>query len=295
MKPILFSVSYAGLWGQHPLDLAGFLHKAHSLGYAGVELMCKRPHLSVLDVGANEARDLRKLADDLGLEICTLAAYTDFTLGRKTETPAAEMQLLYVRQLAELAAQLGAKLIRVFSGYTVDPDSYAADWDICVRSLRECSAIAAEQGVTLGLQNHHDIGVGVDAYEELLRDIDHPNCRAMFDPWSPALHGEDLRAAAERLAPRMAQTTLADYVRLRRYQYLPGLVNYQEQQAMVRAVPLGEGEFDLAGFFAGLRAGGFDGYVAYEMCSPVRGGGSEANLDQTARQSLAQIHRWIAG
>jgi len=33
--------------------------------------------------------------------------------------------------------------------------------------------------------------------------------------------------------------------------------------------------------------------VAYEMCSPLRGGGSEENLDRTARLSLERINQWI--
>jgi len=70
-------------------------------------------------------------------------------------------------------------------------------------------------------------------------------------------------------------------------------VNYKRLDDMVRAVPLGEGFMDLAGFMAGLREGGFQGYVAYEMCSPLRGGGSEENLDRTARLSLERINRWI--
>jgi sugar phosphate isomerase/epimerase len=114
----------------------------------------------------------------------------------------------------------------------------------------------------------------------------------MFDPWSIALQGEDLCAAAKRLAPRMVQTTIADYVRLKRFAYQPGLVNYRALDAMVRAVPPGEGFLDLPGFFRGLREGGFDGYVAYEMCSPLRGGGSEQNLDTTARTGLAHIREW---
>ena len=136
--------------------------------------------------------------------------------------------------------------------------------------------MAADQGVILGVQNHHDVGVGVASYCEFLDEVDHPNCRAMFDPWAPALHGDDLKLWARRLAPRMVQTTLADYVRLPRYRYVPGLVNYEKLGDAVRAVPLGDGFLDLDGFFAGLREGGFDGYVAYEMCSPLRGGGGEA-------------------
>jgi len=293
MTPTLFSVSYAGLWGQHRLSLVEFLRKAAELGYPAVELMGKRPHLSVLDYDDRALDELRTVADSLRLEIATIAGYTDFTLASGTETPAVEMQVSYVARLARIAARLGAKIVRVFSGYTTQPEAYARDWDVCVRALRECAEAAAREGVVLGLQNHHDVGVGWEAYAELLDDIDHPNCRAMFDPWSVALHGDDLYTTARHMAPRMVQTTLADYVRLPRYAYQPGLVNYRQLDAMVRAVPLGAGFLDLDGFFRGLKEGGFAGYVAYEMCSPIRKGGSLENLDATARESLAAIRRWI--
>ena len=117
----------------------------------------------------------------------------------------------------------------------------------------------------------------------------------MFDPWAPALNGEDMYSHAKALAPVMVQTTLADYVRLKRFAYMPGLVNYRPLPEMVRAVPVGEGFLDLDAFFEGLRAGGFSGYVAYEMCSPLRGGGSEANLDRTASLSLERICELIGG
>lgn len=294
MTPTLFSVSYAGLWGQQRLDLPGFLRKAASLGYAAVELMGKRPHLSVLDYGPQELANLRALAQDLGLEIATIAGYTDFTLGSGTETPAVEVQISYVRRLTHIAHDLGANIVRIFTGYTTQAEAYQRDWDTCVRAVRECARAAADLGVTIGIQNHHDVGVSVAAYCEFLAEVGEPNCRAMFDPWSIALHGEDLHAAAKQLAPRMVQTTLADYVSLPRYAYQPGLVNYRPLDAMIRAVPLGAGFLDLTGFFRGLHAGGFDGYVAYEMCSPLRGGGDEANLDATARSALERIRQLIA-
>jgi len=115
----------------------------------------------------------------------------------------------------------------------------------------------------------------------------------MFDPWSPALQGEDLYACARALAPRMVQTTVADYVRLKRWAYMPNLVNYRSMPAMVRAVPLGQGFIDFESFFKGLHEGGFAGPVAYEMCSPLRGGGREANLDSAAEISLDQIRTLI--
>jgi len=295
MTPTLFSVSYAGLWGQARLDLPGFLRKAGELGYAAVELMGKRPHLSVVDTDDAALDAIRAAARESGVDIATIAGYTDFTAGRTApEVPSVEIQVAYVDALARLGKALGARLVRVFTGYTTDPDAYAADWDKCVAAVRACADAAAEHGLLLGVQNHHDVAVGVEAYREFLDEVNHPYCRAMFDPWSVALQGGDLYAAAKALAPRMAQTTLADYVRLPRYEYVPGLVNYREMAAMVRAVPLGDGFIDFEAFFAGLKDGEFDGGVAYEMCSPLRGGGSMANLDATARKSLEVIEKLIA-
>ncbi len=298
MIPTLFSVSYAGAWGQHRLDLGEFLRKAKSLGYAAVEIGGKRPHLSVLDYQAHEKLDaLRDLAGELEIEIATIAGYTDFTAGRSAaEVPLVEMQIDHVQQLARMARRLGAKIVRVFSGYSPEGADFAADWRKCVEALREAAARTADEGVMLGLQNHHDVGITAEAFVELLDEVNHPNLKAMFDPWSVALTGGDLRATAERLAPRMVQTTLADYVRVERFTYEPQLVNYRRlDPPALRAVPLGEGFLDLKAFFAGLRAGGFAGYVAYEMCSPLRGGGSEANLDAAAAKSLRYIRHLSEG
>lgn len=295
MIPTLFSVSYAGYWGQHRLALPEFLRKAAALGYAAVEISGKRPHLSPLDSDDAALADLRAAAQTAEVEIATIAGYTDFTAGRNTpEVPYVELQLAYIERLARMAKSLGAKIVRVFSGYSTETAYYQSDWDKCVKALAEAAALAADHGVTLGLQNHHDVGLAVDAYEMLLDDVGHPNLKAMFDPWSPALVGEDLYRAARRLAPRMVQTTLADYVRINRYAYEPALINYRRlEPPTVRAVPLGEGFIDLDAFFAGLKEGGFQGYVAYEMCSPLRGGGSESNLDAAARTSLQKIQQLI--
>ena len=290
MISCLFSVSYAGLWGQARLDLLAFVQKAGELGYASVELMGKRPHLSVLDTRDEQVEALKQAARAAGVEIATIAGYTDFTASKTAaEVPFVEMQVAYVGALSRLGRALGAKIVRVFTGYATDPESYAADWIKCVTAVRECAAVAAEQGLILGVQNHHDVAVGYESYLEFLHDVDHPNCKAMFDPWAPALHGDDLYACAKIMAPYMVQTTVADYIRLDRYAYMPGLVNYKELPAMTRAVPLGNGFIDLEAFFTGLKEGGFDGYVAYEMCSPLRGGGAIENLDASARKSREKL------
>jgi len=286
-KTALHSVSYAGLWGQASLSLADFLRRAKALGFDGVMLMAKRPHLSPLDHSVETCRQLRRQMDDLGLRVVALAGYTDFCLGGdRPDIPLREMQVLYVRELSRLARALDCNLIRVFTGYDDLKTAHDQQWTACVTLLRESARQAADFGVTLGVQNHHDAAVHHDSLFDLLEEINQPNCKAMFDAWAPALQGEDLTAAVKKMAPFIVHTTVADYVRRLRFRYQPALVNYTREPDSIRAVPMGEGFIDYRGFFRALDEIGYQGHVAYEMCSPLRGGGSEENLDRCARRFL---------
>jgi len=287
-KTALHSVSYAGVWpGQTRLSLEAFLERAKSLGFDAVMLMAKRPHLSVLDGDAAARKQLRNKVESLGLSVACLAGYTDFCAGTEhPEIPNREMQILYVRELARLAHDLDCPLVRVFTGYGYAGVGYDQGWNWCVESLRECARRAAEFGVTIGVQNHHDTAVHFESFSDLITEINEPNCRAMFDAWSPALHGSDLVAGVRKMSSQIVHTTVADYVRRPRFSYDPNLVNYVPETDAIRAVPMGEGFIDYRGFFRALQEIGYTGYVAYEMCSPLRGGGGEPNLDRCAKRFL---------
>jgi sugar phosphate isomerase/epimerase len=299
MNTALHSVSYAGVWpGQARLELDEFLQRAHDLGFPAVMLMAKRPHLSPLDYDAAARRRLHSRLTHLDLKIACLAGYTDFCLGsERPEIPTRELQILYVQELSRLARDLDCRLIRVFTGFDYAGISLDQQWNECVTALRECARRAAGFGVTIGIQNHHDTACHYEALFDLLQEIAEPNCKVMFDAWAHApveqapeagyrQDGEDLARAVRKLAPYLVHTTVADYIHRPRYRYQPNLVNYVRQPDALRAVPMGEGGLDYASFFRALKEIGYEGYVAYEMCSALRGGGSEANLDRYARQFL---------
>ncbi|HBL43968.1 MAG TPA: sugar phosphate isomerase/epimerase, partial [Planctomycetaceae bacterium] len=212
---------------------------------------------------------------------------TDFAGSAAAEVPLIELQIQYVQQLAEIASQLGASTVRIFTAYDSPRQTPQALWNQTVSALQECCDRAAEFNVTVAVQNHHDVGVHSDALLELLFDIDRPNCKLGFDAWSPALRGENLFDAARKMAPHTAITTNADYIRLPRFTYQPDLINYQRQEPdLVRAVKFGTGFIDYSAFFHGLKEGGFNGIATYEMCSPIRGGGSLDNLNAYASEYL---------
>lgn len=293
---LLHSVSYAGLWGQAALPVADFLRKAAGLGYDGVELMAKRPHISILDYDAAARRELRAQINGLGLRHNVIAGYTNLTADMEHgEVPHREIQVSYMTELARLAQDLDAKAVRIFTGYENPSADFPRQWRLVVDTLREAARRAADYGVILGVQNHHDVGVGWESFRDLILEVDHPNCRAMFDAWAPALHtvgqpAGELRESAKQLAPLNIHTTVADYQLRPRYKYNAALINYEAHTPAVVAVPMGEGFIDYKTFLEGFAEGGFEGTIAYEMCSPIRGGGSEENLDRFAKRFL----EWIA-
>ncbi len=283
MKLSLFSVSYAGFWGQHELELPAFIAKASQLGYDSVMLAGKRPHLSPLDASDETIDSVKTALQKNSIACDVIGGYTDLSPGTAAEVPYLEMQIAYVESLARIASQLNTSVVRIFTAYETAGHGPHSIWMNVVNTVQEMCDRAAEYGVTIALQNHHDIGVHSDWLLEILGDIDRPNCKVGFDAWSPALRGENLYEAAKKMAPYTAITTNADYIRLPRYAYQPALVNYKKLEPdLVRAVKFGEGFIDYEGFFRGLIEGGFHGIASYEMCSPVRGGGDMENLDAYA-------------
>jgi sugar phosphate isomerase/epimerase len=296
MQLSLFSVSYAGLWGQARLEVPSFVAKAAELGYSSIMLAGKRPHLAPLDAGPEQLETIGAALGDHQIACAAIAGYVDLSPAAAAEVPAIEMQIAYVESLARIAAALGAKFVRVFTAYETPGNGPHAAWTLVVRALQEMCDRAAADDVTLVVQNHHDLAVHTTALLELLADIGRANCKLGFDAWSPFLRGEDLYAAARQAAPHTAMTTSADYIRLPRFRYEPAAVNYARVEPdLVRAVKFGTGEIDYAAFFRGLADGGFDGLANYEMCSPIRGGGELANLDDYAAAYVAWMREHKLG
>lgn len=287
MSNLLHSVSYAGLWGQAFLSVDDFVRKAAELGYSGVMLMAKRPHVSLLDYGPQQRKALRALIQKCGLKHVVLAGYNNLTADMEhSEVPHREIQTQYIVELARLASDLGGMSVRIFTGYDNPSADYARQWRLIVDTLRECARKAGEVGVILGVQNHHDVAVGYETMHDLIRMVDEPYLKAMFDAWAPALHGDDIEKVARKMAPMSIHTTIADYQLRPRFRYNAPLVNYEKQTPFVQAVPMGEGFIDYKNFLKGLRKGGFAGTYAYEMCSPLADGGSMETLDSYAKRFL---------
>jgi sugar phosphate isomerase/epimerase len=297
VKPCLHSVSYAGFWrGQAALSVDDFLLKAKELGFDAVMLVAKRPHVSPLDYDEAARRKLKARMDELGLKLVALAGYTDFTAGiDKPGIPITEIQAAYVGEVARLARDLGTDMVRIFTGYERPGIPYDRQYGMVAEGLKLAGKQAAQYGVTLVVQNHHDIALHHDAMYWLLKEVNLPNVKAGWDAWSPTLEKlspEEIRESVLKMQPYIVHTIAADYVRHPRFRYAHELTNYLPDEDVLRAVPIGEGIIDYQAFFGALREIGYQGYIAYEMCEVLEGGGTIENLDLTARKFLDYLKKF---
>ena len=297
VKTCLHSVGYSGAWrGQAVLSVDDFLLKAKELGFDGVMLGAKRPHVSLIDYDDEARQKLRLRIRELGLDLVCIAGYNDFTAGiDKSGIPNVEIQALYVGELARLARDLGTSMVRIFTGYERPDIPYEKQYAMVVQGLQMAGNIAARYGVTLVVQNHHDIAVHHDAMKWLLDEVNLPNVKAAFDCWSPTLQGlssEEIKRAIYTMKPYLLHTTVADYEKLPRFRYESSLTNYVPDLPENRLVPMGEGYLDYKMFINTLKEIGYQGYIAYEMCAELKGGGSVENLDKTARAFLEYVKQF---
>ena len=145
-------------------------------------------------------RDIKKLCTDLQLTIGGVAVSNDFGAADRRSIEAER-----VRQWCDVAAYLGAPVVRVFAGWV--PATRVQEspgrivgafrrvfgapkidqrrlWSDVTATLRQCADYAAERGVVLALQNNRSEGI-VGAAAQLtqcVHDVGSPWLRICLDP-----------------------------------------------------------------------------------------------------------------
>jgi len=296
MKFILHSVSYSPTWrGQTALPLDKVIEKATQFGYDGIELIAKRPHASPLDLNPDARRRLRETLQMKGLDMACIAGYQDFSSGLEYPDMAHfEKELLYLRETIRLAYDLGCKIVRIYSGFLRPQIPYEDQWNWCVQYIREGAKFAEDCGVYLALQNHSEITVHHQDLLQMIQEIGSPAMKVALDAPYIMKTGEPLEKAVVEVGPLMVYSTASDQLQRKvAFHNAPSTFKMTGFYTLTKtiAVPAGDGVVDYRTFFKALKKIGYDSYMAYEICAPIQGGGSEANLDRCAQKSLAYLRK----
>jgi len=222
---------------------------ARAYGYQAVELraiggdidLLKRPEFQ-----PNVIEATRRWMEDQSLAICCVDSSCTFDSRDADER---SKQIEVALKHAELAAALGASLIRIFpdkiqTGATRNEtrDNIAA----CLRRVAE----RAPDGVRVGLETHGDFA-RVRAASEIMRLAAHPNVVLIWDIANSLAAGDSIEDAAYEVAPHLAHVHLRD----------ARAIEGQEHWLPVLA---GRGAVSFDDAVTALRSLQYDGFVSFE-------------------------------
>ncbi|HYM15185.1 MAG TPA: sugar phosphate isomerase/epimerase family protein [Dehalococcoidia bacterium] len=197
MKLGCSSWSYHAAFRAGRIDMREWLRVcAEDLEVDGVELLDL--HFPTTDPAY--LRDIKKLCTDLHLTLSGVAVSNDFGPDERRSRETQKVQ-----QWCDIAAYLGAPIVRVFAGWLPAaahspeqgrivgmfrrvfgqrPPNTRRIWSDVSWSLRQCADYAAERAVVLALQNNRGDGlVGSPAQiDQCLHDVGSPWLRACLDP-----------------------------------------------------------------------------------------------------------------
>jgi sugar phosphate isomerase/epimerase len=302
MRVGLYSITYLGVWYDGPaMTFLEFVKRAKAYGYAGVELDGKRPHGNPMDLDQRARDEMRNILEREGVEIACVAANNDFSSPIPEHR---ECQLLMVRELARLAADLGAKVVRLFAAWpgvvmrdgiaTYDlarSDFYTFErqfphatrlerWNWVKTCLKEAAAFGEEFGVVMALQNHAPLIRHWKDCLDLVREVNSPWLKVCLD--LPIM---------TRYDPEWVRQAVLSVGALQVHSHFGG--EFQRDEAgRVQLKPLSFGRPlpDYAGFIRLMKEIGYDGYFCYELCHPFLSEAHEPlGLDDVDEQAkLAQ-------
>lgn len=113
---------------------------------------------------------LKRKAHAFGVDISGTGVRNEFADPDKTKR---ETEVAFVKKWIEVAAKLGAPVIRIFSGKAL-PAGYtweqAEAW--VVEAIKECAAYGKQHGVIVAVQNHNDLIKTADQAISIIKKVD---------------------------------------------------------------------------------------------------------------------------
>ena len=228
------------------LNLDETLRLAKQYGYDGLEPRIDAGHKHGIEVDAGKVylTEAKKKAEDIGIAyscIATSCSYADpsSSIGNIEKT----------KKALELAAQIGAPVIRVFGGQIPDSVSRNQSADSVTNALIQLSAYAEQCNVTVCIETH-DSWCHPKHIAEILKNVNHPYIAANWDLMHPMLTAlYPIDKSYELLKSYIKHVHVHD-----------GVVSEKGREM----VPMGTGVVDHKTALQLLKEAGYAGYVSGE-------------------------------
>jgi sugar phosphate isomerase/epimerase len=200
---------------------------------------------NVADLDDTQVARVRRELADAGVRVSAIGS----PIGKIGIDAAIEPELERLRRVADVASELGATLVRVFSFFipqAEDPQLYRIR---VMDRMAAFAAIAEERGLVLAHENEKEIyGDRPERCADIIATVSSPALRATFDAANFVQCGVAPHSGAyELLRPYLAYVQVKDAL-----------------AATGEVVPAGQGDGQVRETLAALRDSGFEGYLSLE-------------------------------
>jgi len=206
-----------------------------------------------------ERRGVLALAKKYGISICSLAGSIGGKLSSENEE-IRDTELAEMKKEIDLAAELGAGVIRVGTGVPYNPDPCLVyDKSILERVLpyqKEAASYAEKKGVRMGVENH---GLNFSAYTDKLADfcsrVGSRSFGVIYEPGNLFGNSKDYRKGFHDQKDYIVHVHLKDGYPFR----FPGSI-----EASLYCTVYGQGKLDIPWVIKNLKDIDYKGFVSIE-------------------------------
>ncbi|WP_245415745.1 sugar phosphate isomerase/epimerase family protein [Alteribacter populi] len=240
-----------------------------NLGFNGIEIACKEPHLSVKTT-LPRVQEIKRLSTELELEIPALGGYMGkFSTSSDKEC---QQQLEDFKQILEWASILDADMIRIFQG---GPNAFLAkDYHYMKAAfwLNECAVEAKKYNKNIVLEIHNiSLVETVDNALRLLEMIDHENVGLIHDAGNMYITDTDYgRESVLKLGNDLFHVHVKDEKRVSDLSEPGSFINFTKHgEEKFTHCLLGNGEADHQPLFDTLKEVGYNQWLTLECSAPL--------------------------
>lgn len=280
MKLGLSMWSFVRPYKEGRLSVTQFIEECKRLDVDGVELL----DFFWQDEGSEVPAAIEKLVD-VGLPCCVYSVGNNFV---DPDSAARTAQIDKIKDEMMTAIRLHAPVMRVFAGDVREGISFESAFEWIVEGLSECSNAAHSVGLRLALENHGRLAGRSDQVRTIIDTVrektGNDTLGANPDTGNFLLVHQDSVEAVKDVAKYAYMVHFKDFKALPDDFSGPAYESIQGKKFGGTAI--GEGDVDLMACVAGLRIGGFDGFLNIEY---------EAEEDPFSgvKRSVANARRYV--
>ncbi|MGC8545603.1 sugar phosphate isomerase/epimerase family protein [Athalassotoga sp.] len=216
-------------------------------------------YVELLDnfLSVKEIKEVKANLKERKMEVSSYSINNDFVQSQKADR---EKQVNYIKESIDIACDLGAKYIRVFSGEEKEGIAFEDAKQWIIDGFKAVAPYAEENGITLVIENH-GLFVGKSSQVKALIDaVNSPNFKSNADVANFLLADEKSLDAVKNLKDHIG------FVHFKDFKQVPsGKNGYRSLSGkMYEGTILGKGEVPLKEIVEFLHANRYDGFLSIE-------------------------------